>query len=91
MSSIRRFERLTGTQSGRHSRRRASVWLGIVLAFGLLAMSCSGDDDSVSGADSSRSTGSSADEFSDDGDDADYSGDMSDQYDGDDADYGDDM
>ncbi len=92
MSSIRRFERLTGTQSGRYSRRRASVWLGIVLAFGLLAMSCSGDDDSVSGADSSRSTGSSADEFSDDGDDADY-GDMADQYDGDMADQydGDDM
>ena len=100
MSSIRRFERLSGTQSGRHSRRRASAWLGIVLAFGLLAMSCSGDDDSVSGADSTRSTGRSADEFSGgdgdmadqyDGDDADYGDDMSDQYDGDDADYGDDM
>ena len=99
MSSIRRFERLTGTQSGRHSRRRASAWLGIVLAFGLLAMCSGGDDDSVSGADPSRSTGNSTDGFSgddsddmaeeDDGDyydDGDYSddGDMSDQYDGDD-------
>ena len=91
MSSIRRFERLTGTQSGQHSRRRASVWLGIVLAFGLLAMSCGGGDDSVSGADSSGSTGISADELSDDGDDNDYAGDMSDQYDGDDADYAGDM
>ena len=91
MSSIRRFERLTGTQSGRHSRRRASVWLGIVLAFGLLAMACSGDDDSASRADSSRSTGSSTDGFSGDGDDADYDGDMSDADDGDDmaADDGD--
>ena len=90
MSSIRRHERPTGAQSNRSSGRRAWAWLGIVLAFGLLAMSCSGDDEATDGGDDTAEVDGTY-YGGDDGDD--MAGDDGDYYydeDGDDMDAGDD-
>lgn len=93
MRSTRRHERLTGAGIDRYNGRRVWAWLGIVLIFGLLAMSCSGDDSSTADTTSgTRIDPDSADDayYGDDGDDAGDDGYY--EYDGDDmADSGDDF